>query len=227
MNFSEFHFGDLLEVRANGARTGEIAGYASTFGGEPDSYGDVIAPGAFSKSIAAHKAAGTSPAMLWGHDTRQPIGKWLDLTEDRSGLKIAGKLTLGVPRARDAHALASDGALSLSIGYVTKEATRDARGNRLLKAVDLHEVSLVAIPANTSARIVSVKSAADFDVSEITDIRAFESFLREAGFSRALAKGIAAHGFKSAAGLRDADDSDELRAAFDAAKTAIAAFTKG
>ena len=71
--------------------------------------GDIVAPGAFSKSLAAHKAAQSAPAMLWHHDPRQPIGKWLGLAEDAHGLKVEGKLTLGLARARDAHALAADG----------------------------------------------------------------------------------------------------------------------
>ena len=39
-------------------RTGEFSGYASTFGGEPDSYGDIIAPSAFKGSLREHEKRG-------------------------------------------------------------------------------------------------------------------------------------------------------------------------
>src|SRR5690554_4588516 len=98
-------------------QSGEFQGYASTFGGEPDSYGDVVAPGAFSKSLSRHAQHGTKPALLWGHDQSAPIGVWTGLKETDSGLLASGRLTLDVPQAKAAHALMRDGALSLSIGY--------------------------------------------------------------------------------------------------------------
>ena len=67
-----------LEAKAEGA-AGIVSGYASTFGGMPDSYGDVIAVGAFADSLKQHKAANTRPALLWSHDQSSPIGKLLDV----------------------------------------------------------------------------------------------------------------------------------------------------
>lgn len=94
-------------------KAGLFSGYASTFNGPADAYGDVIAPGAFSKTLAS----GRVPAMLWAHDPSEPIGKWLSLTEDRLGLRVEGKLTLGTKRGVEAHALMLDRALGLSIGF--------------------------------------------------------------------------------------------------------------
>lgn len=189
------------------ADTGAFAGYGSTFGGRPDAFGDVIAPGAFAASLAAHKANGTAPALLWAHDTNEPIGIWTELREDEHGLLVAGKLALDVRRAAEAHALMKAGAVGLSIGYRTRDAGRDKNGNRVLKQIDLAEISVVAIPANTDARITSVKSAVD--ASDIRNPRDFEKFLRDAGFPRAFAVAATNHGFKTAAGLRDADDAVE------------------
>jgi hypothetical protein len=194
-----------FKFAANGD-TGVFDGYASTFGGPPDSYGDIVAPGAFTKSLSEHQAAGTMPAMLWAHDGSQPIGKWLDMHEDPMGLKATGRLTLDVQRARDAHALMKDDALGLSIGYRTRDAAPTPGARRLLKDVHLFEASTVPMPADKRARILSVKSA--FAADEITDPRAFEKFLRDAGFSRAFAKATTASGFKAAAGLRDADAAE-------------------
>src|SRR3546814_7440171 len=66
---------------------GTFEGYASTFGGSPDSYGDVVLPGAFAESLVRHKREGTLPLLLWGHTASAlPIGHWVDLAEDGKGL---------------------------------------------------------------------------------------------------------------------------------------------
>ncbi len=190
--------------------SGLFEGYASTFGGPPDTFGDVVAPGAFKQTLSEHRGAGTMPAMLWAHDQNQPIGKWLDMSEDGVGLKAVGRLTLGVERAREARALMKDGALGLSIGFRTRDASKldgDA-GRRMLKNVNLFETSAVAMPANSRARITAVKSGLGAD--EITDPRAFENFLREAGFSRAFAKAVTAAGFKTAAAQLEHDRRGSL-----------------
>lgn len=132
----------------------EIAGYASTFGGEPDAYGDVIVKGAFAESIAKRPTK-----FLFEH--AEPIGKQLEIREDDAGLW--GRWSIVDTQAgTDAYKLAKAGVLdSLSIGYVTLDADYDANGVRLLKKVDLFEVSAVAIPANRNAVITAVKSFAD------------------------------------------------------------------
>lgn len=190
-----------LDIKLSGNVQGVIVGYASTFGGDADSYHDIIAPGAFAQSLSDHKQHQTSPAMLWAHDLKQPIGSWTSVVEDEYGLRVEGRLTLDVPRAREAFALAKDGALAFSIGYRPVMSGIGKAGERILQKVDLVEISLVSVPANRNARIISVKSARD-----IKDPRAFEEFLREAGFPRAFAKAITASGFKAAAGLCDAED---------------------
>ena len=95
----------------------------------------------------------------------------------------------------------SSGALDgLSIGFHTVTAEMDEQsGVRRLLDVDLWEISLVTFPMQAAARITAFKAA------PITTLRAFETFLREAGgFSRSEAKGIAANGFGARAGQREA-----------------------
>ncbi len=218
------HNAPMLSVKLAGQVQGVIEGYASTFGGEPDDYHDLVAPGAFAKTLADHRARNSAPAMLWAHDSAQPIGRWTKLSEDAYGLKVEGKLTLDVPRAKEAFALAKDGALAFSIGYRAAEAGRMPGGERMLKTVELAEVSLVALPANRSARITSVKT-----VQDIKDPRAFEEFLRDAGFSRTFAKAITASGFKAAAGLRDVegDGNAELLRMIRDSTSRLSKLTKG
>lgn len=188
---------------------GSFTGYASTFGGEPDHHGDLIAPGAFTKSLAKHAAAGTRPALLWQHDQTNPVGVWTSFEQDAQGLLANGRLTLDVPQAKAAHALAKDGALALSIGYTIPPGGAElVNGARLLKEIDLVEVSLVGIAANPSARIVSVKSV--FDPAN-PNPRDFERAARDAlGLSAREAKRLMAGGWNGLVREEQADDSAEL-----------------
>lgn len=199
----------VFEFKLSGAEaSGTFAGYASTFGGEPDSFGDIIAPGAFTDSLAAYQAKNAAPALLWAHDNTEPIGKWLTLKQDRYGLAVEGKLTLGTKRGTEAYALMKDDALGLSIGYRIPTGGAAYQGsNRILKSIELFEISAVSMPANPSARVTAVKSAA---FQRPGNIREFEATLRDAcGFTVREAKRIASAGWPAL--VRRDDDSDELQ----------------
>lgn len=174
-------------------QAGVFRGLASTFGGEPDDYGDIVEHGAFAKSLADHTSAGTKPALLFGHDMSQPIGTWLHLSETREGLEVIGKLTLDVAKAREAHALMKDGALALSIGYRVRPGGSeiDKRGVQVLKELDLMEVSAVALPANRNARITQVKGV-------FNSPQEFERAVRDGlGLSARQAKRLCAGGWSA------------------------------
>ena len=136
---------------------GVIEGYASIFG-NVDNGGDKVMPGAFVEGLAKARQTGRRVKMLWNHNPDQPIGVWEDLAEDAKGLWVKGRLVMEVPRAKEAHALMKAGAIGgLSIGYRTKASEPD--GNvRLLKSVDLYEISPVTFPMNERAKISSVKA---------------------------------------------------------------------
>jgi len=91
-----------------------------------------------------------------------PIGKTVSLVENDEGL--LGKWSL-VPTdtGKKAHQLLeAELVTGLSIGFITKDAEYNTDGVRVLKAVDLHEVSLVTIGANPSALVSSFKTAVPF-----------------------------------------------------------------
>lgn len=169
----------VLSIKATGD-DGSIEGYGSVFGVK-DSYDDVIASGAFQASLAAHKAAGTMPAMLWQHEPDEPIGIWTEMVEDAKGLRIKGRLALETTRGKEAHALLKMGALNgLSIGFVSKQWAYDRDTDvRTLTEIDLWEVSLVTFPSNGKARITNVKAA-----DEMAAPKDAERILRDAGFSK-------------------------------------------
>jgi uncharacterized protein len=201
----------VFEFKASAVEaSGTFAGYASTFGGAPDSYGDIIAPGAFSETLKDHLAKASVPAMLWAHQTSNPIGRWTSLKENAHGLAVQGKLTLATQRGAEAHALMKDDALGLSIGFrVNPGGEAYQRSNRILKSLQLFEVSAVAIPANPGARVTGVKSA---EFMRPQSIRDFEAALRDVcGFSVREAKRIASAGWPALL-RRDDAEGEEIAA---------------
>lgn len=201
-----------LQIKAVGD-DGVIEGYGSVFGVR-DSYDDVIAVGAFTKTLDAHKAAGTMPAMLWQHNAAEPVGIWTDVAEDKNGLVMRGRLALDTVRGKEAHALAKMGALSgLSIGFIAKTWLYDKDSDfRTLTEIDLWEVSLVTFPANEKARITGVKAA---DVARIPSIRLAEKALRDVGFSEDAAKAYLAEVKRIVLDERDAHEAVSAMKAVD------------
>lgn len=200
-----------FEIRATGD-DGSIEGYGSVFGVK-DAYSDIVAKGAFAASLSAHKAAGTMPAMLWQHDTDEPIGVWTEMSEDENGLRVKGKLLLEVERGKSAHALLKAGALrGLSIGFVSKEWSYDRDTEvRTVTEIDLWEVSLVTFPANGKATVDSVKAALD----KVAVPKDAEGILREAGISKADATAFVSRVMRMGEERRDAAQStaNAIRAA--------------
>ena len=131
-----------------------IEGYAALFG-VADRGGDVIAPGAFRRTIAARRA-GSLP-LLWQHHTDEVLGHVLRIAEDRRGLFVRVRLEGGVARAREALALMRARTLTgLSIGFRPVRARRLRHGRRLLTEIDLWEISLVTFPMLDGARVIRV-----------------------------------------------------------------------
>jgi HK97 family phage prohead protease len=190
-----------FEIKAI-SESGTFSGYGSVFN-VTDSYGDVVAPGAFANSLADHKGKNRLPAMLWQHRSAEPIGVYKAMHEDSIGLQVEGQLALTTLRGAEAHALMKMGALTgLSIGYqVRTESFDKVTGINTLQRVDLWEVSPVTFPANDAARINGVKN-----IELITSLRDAEGYLRDAGLGRTEARAFLAR-LKSL-GQRDAEEGE-------------------
>lgn len=184
-----------FEVKAaDVADDGTFTGYGSVFGNE-DSYGEIVAKGAFKNSLRELKAKKRAVPVLWQHNANAPIGVYDELSEDANGLYVKGRLLIdGVAQAKEAHALMKAGAVSgLSIGYWVRKSSFDEKTNiRTLLELDLVEVSLVTFPANDDARVDGVK----FKLAhgQLPTLPEFERFLREAGCSKTQAAVIASRG---------------------------------
>lgn len=205
---------DILEVKSElkaydeedeeNKEYGEFEGYGSVFGNK-DLGNDVIEKGAFSKSLRKRKAKGVK--LLYQHKSDMPIGVFDEIKEDEHGLVVKGRLALKTQAGAEAYELLKMGALDgLSIGFRVnpKEVSYDKRANkRIIKEVDLMEVSLVTFPMNPQATVRSVKG-------EQYSIREWENGLRDAfSLSRSEAK-VAAKAVTKCFDQREVDESAEL-----------------
>lgn len=168
------------ELKFNGAAFA-FSGYASVFGGV-DSYGDTIEEGAYKNTLMNRERP---IRMRWNH-YGEVIGKWMTIREDEKGLYVEGELTPGHSKAQDVFASLKHGAIDgLSIGYRVKAFNQIDNDRRLLKEIDLIEISVVEEPADLSARISEVKSA----LEKAESLKEIENLLRDVGgFSRVDAK---------------------------------------
>ena len=146
---------------------GTVEGYAATFDRIPDSYGDVIAAGAFAKTLERWEAEGKPIPLLYGHSTDDPkynIGKVVEAREDERGLFVRCEFDAESETAQYVRKLVKEGRLwqfsfaysVIDAGQVTLEDGTDAWE---LRELELFEVSLVQIPANQRAIVTDVKSA--------------------------------------------------------------------
>lgn len=148
---------------------GIVEGYASTFDRVPDSYGDVVAKGAFARTLREWDERGAQGAripLLYAHNTDDPaynIGVVTEAREDDRGLFVRAEFDADSDMAQLVRRQAREGRLcKFSFAYAVRDSAPVDLGDGLvaneLRDVDLFEVSLVQIPANSFAEITAVKS---------------------------------------------------------------------
>ena len=143
-----------FEIKQVDEEAGIIEGYGSTFSNVPDSYGDIVDEGAFTKTIQENSG---NIVSLFNHDVMEPIGK-PELSVDKRGLLTRIKLVRGVQRAEETLLLAKAGVITqMSIGYNTIKENWE-KGVRHLQEVKLFDVSPVIFAANPEAVITGVKA---------------------------------------------------------------------
>lgn len=147
--------------KAAGSSSGEIVGYASTFG-NVDLGGDVVERGAFASTVKKIKRQGIP--LLADHvaSTANVLGTIFDADEDARGLLIKARFSAADDAQRVRTKLIEGHVSKLSIGYETIRATEgyiDGRPVRFLEEVELHECSVVVFPMNTEAVITGAKAA--------------------------------------------------------------------
>ena len=142
--------------------TGQISGYFSTYDRIPDSYGDVVAPGAFTDTIKAREESGHKFPLCWNHDLNQIIGQ-VDSIEDTEKGPLMTASFFNTPLAQEKREIVKSGVVyQFSFAYDVREAAQvtledDTKANELQK-LDLFEVSIVPVPANPRAEVTDIKA---------------------------------------------------------------------
>lgn len=104
----------LFNVDDYDEEQGIFSGYGSVFGNVDDG-GDIVEPGAFTKTIA--EGFERVKILALHNDSLLPIGRPLEVREDSKGLYIKAKIS-DTAMGRDVKVLLKDGVLNeLSIGY--------------------------------------------------------------------------------------------------------------
>lgn len=149
---------------------GEFTAYVSTWTRTPDSYGDIVAKGAFAESIADWESKDTVMPILFGHDFVDPfsnLGYAKSLVEDDHGLLVHAVLDLENPKAKQVYRMLKGRRINqMSFAYDTLEsgdvevpkADGDKVVARELRKLAIHEASVVPFGANSDTEILAVKA---------------------------------------------------------------------
>jgi uncharacterized protein len=177
-----------FEVKADEKEAGVVFGYAAFFG-NVDRGHDILVKGSFKKQ-------NVKVPLLLNHDQDKVVGHaWV--SEDEKGLFYKGILAINSEseglrkRAQEAYALVKEGHVATnSMGYRALKTSFDRKtinGQQLtvrkIEQLDLAEVSIVTVPMNPQAQILSVKKYQE-EMSETPEASpldrlafSFESFI--------------------------------------------------
>lgn len=153
----------------DGLKEGEFIVYPSTFTKSPDSYGDVVAPGAFLDTIEQWKESGNTLPGLFGHRFDDPdyyVAGAIDMGEDDHGWWVKGAFDMDSPKGPHVYRLVKGRRLNqlsfafdvLDSGPVELDGGFKATELRKLK---VYEFSFVPIGANQDTSVVAVKALTD------------------------------------------------------------------
>ena len=162
--------------------TGQISGYFSTYDRIPDSYGDVVAPGAFTDTIKAREESGHKFPLCWNHDPNQIIGQ-VDTIEDTEKGPLMTASFFNTPLAQEKREIVKSGVVyQFSFAYDVREAAQvtleDGTKANELQKLDLFEVSIVPVPANPRAEVTDIKAGRRNSAKDADAIREAISLLQ-------------------------------------------------
>lgn len=159
-----------------------IEGYASVVSVDRDN--EIIMKEALEKAFDEYMR---NPVIRYMHQ-KIPIGKAIDGWVDNKGLFLRAKITTATKAGREAWSLIKEGILkAFSIGGNVKEYEIDKEnGNiRIIKDMELLEVSVVDIPSNRETFFEVVAKSIDGGMMDINKekVTAFEQKRKELGMS--------------------------------------------
>lgn len=153
----------------DGLKEGEFVVYPSTFTKTPDSYGDIVAPGAFLDDLAAWKESGNVIPGLFGHRLDDPdfyVASATDYGEDEHGWWVKGEFDLESPKGPQVYRLVKGRRLNqLSFAFDVLDSgpveLEDGTKANELRKLKVYEFSFVPIGANQDTSVVAVKALSD------------------------------------------------------------------
>ena len=145
---------------------GQFVALVSVFG-NVDSYGDVVMPGAFTKSLSAWASSGDTIPVIWSHnwaDAFSHIGHVVKAEETAEGLLITGELDLENPTAKQVYKLLKARRIKeFSFGYDILEAAhveKDGESYYELRELSIIEVGPCLKGVNPETELLAVKAQA-------------------------------------------------------------------
>ena len=129
-----------------------IKGYASTT--DVDRHGDIVPASVWEKGIQNYLK---NPVILAYHDHSAPIGRMVEHKVDEKGLLVKARISSA---AGDVYKLVKDGVLTaFSIGFRIVDAEYNSAAELfVVKELELHEISVVSVPANQNTLFSLSKS---------------------------------------------------------------------
>jgi HK97 family phage prohead protease len=165
-----------LEVKDVDKKEGIITGYFAAFNIK-DADGDIIQPGAFTKSVGDMFPKGRIKHLM-NHDPSKPLGKLMELKEDEYGLRYVSKIGTHSLGRDFIKMVESDLIKEHSIGFndLTPESKRKGEDANYITEVKLYEgSSLTAWGANEFTPLVEMKGGKEELAERIIK---FEKFVR-------------------------------------------------
>lgn len=158
---------------------GHFKAYPSTFTRTPDSYGDVIHRNAFDATLDRWRASGNTIPGLFGHHMDNPamfVASATDFGTDDTGWWVEGTFDLDTEMGAQVHRLVKDRRitqLSFAFDAIDQAPVTLADGTKAneLRQVEVYEFSFVAIGANQTTFVESVKTPTQWAPQDALDLR--------------------------------------------------------
>ncbi len=153
-----------FELKFKADEVGKIEGYFSTYDEEPDSYGDIIKPGAFTETLKKREESGHPFPLCFNHDFSSVIGVVDSVKDTEKGPYIEGHF-LDTELANDVRKMLLSGAIyQFSFAYDVlgwEEPSKELQAKgifNVLTKLEVFEISVVTVPANQNAVVTEVKA---------------------------------------------------------------------
>jgi len=164
--------------------TGTFEALVSVFNNK-DSYGEVVMPGAFTRTLGEWEARGDPIPVYWSHRLDDPdfnIGHVLEAKETDEGLYVKAQLDLDNPKAVTTHnLLRSRRVTEFSFSFaVPPGGAKQGQDALELHDIDLYEVGPTPIGANPDTQLIGVKAGRVLSAKNVEKIQNARTALKAA-----------------------------------------------